>query len=123
VLALPTSFLLILLGRSVAVVIAGEVLFGVAAGFAYTASLYYALVAENASVDAGGAHEGLIGIGIAMGPLSGILGQLLVGWHAPFGGRTGLGPFVALAVTTMPIIAVCMFGALRSLFRLPGRPA
>jgi len=123
VLALPSSFLLILLGKSLVLVIAGEVLFGMAAGFAYTASLYYALVAENASVDAGGAHEGLIGIGIGIGPLSGIVGQLLAGQRLPLGGSSGLQPFVALAVATTPIIAVCMFGALRSLFRLPGSPA
>jgi hypothetical protein len=123
VLALPTSFLLILLGKSVALVILGEALFGVAAGFAYTASLYYALVAENASVDAGGDHEGLIGIGIGVGPLSGIVGQLLVGQRMPFFGSSVLGPFVALALTTAPVIAVCMFGALRSLFKLPARPA
>ena len=34
-----------------------------------------------------------------------------------------IGPFLALAVTTLPIIAVCWLGSLRSLFRLPGRPA
>jgi hypothetical protein len=65
--ALPGGFLMILLGPSLPILILGEVIFGVAAGFAYTAALYYALVAENASVDAGGAHEGLIGIGIGLG--------------------------------------------------------
>jgi hypothetical protein len=41
----------------------------------------------------------------------------------PFFGSSVLGPFVALALTTAPVIAVCMFGALRSLFKLPARPA
>jgi MFS family permease len=122
--ALPTGFLLILLGNSLPVLILGEVIFGVAAGFAYTAALYYALVAENASVDAGGAHEGLIGLGIGLGPLSGLAGQLLVGQRLPFGEAGGvLGPFMALALTTAPIIAVCLLGSARSLFRLRGRPA
>jgi MFS family permease len=122
--ALPTGFLLILLGNSLSLVIAGEVIFGIAAGFSYTSALYYALVSENASVDAGGAHESLIGIGIGIGPLSGLAGQLLVGSRLPFA-RTGSGlqPFAALALTTLPIIAICVLGALRSLFRLPGRPA
>lgn len=122
--ALPVAFLLILLGNSLPLVILGEVIFGVAAGFAYTSALYYALVAENASVDAGGAHESLIGIGIGIGPLSGLAGQLLVGVSMPFGqSSTVLDPFVALAVTSVPIIAICAAGALRSLVRLPGRPA
>ena len=122
--ALPTGFLLILLGNSLPLLILGEVIFGVAAGFSYTAALYYALVSENASVDAGGAHESLIGIGIGIGPLSGLAGQLLVGQRLPFGqASAGLQPFVALALTTLPVIGVCGLGALRSLIRLPGRPA
>jgi MFS family permease len=122
--ALPGGFLLILLGNSLPLLILGEVIFGIAAGFAYTAALYYALVAENASVDAGGAHEGLIGIGIGLGPLSGLAGQLLVGQRLPFATQGGgLQPFMALALTTTPIIAVCLLGSARSLFRLRGRPA
>lgn len=121
--ALPVSFLLIVLGNSLPLVVLGEVLFGTAAGFSYTAALYYALVAENASVDAGGAHESLIGIGIGLGPLSGLAGQLLVGAQLPLSGESGLGPLVALTLTTLPIVAVCILGAARALFRLRGRPA
>jgi MFS family permease len=121
--ALPAGFLVILLGDSLPLVILGELIFGGAAGFAYTAALYYALVAENASVDAGGAHESLIGIGIGLGPLSGLAGQLLVGQRVPFTTGTAFGPFVALALTTLPIMAVCTLGSLRPLLRLPGRPA
>lgn len=121
VAALPAGFLTILLGDSLPLVIVGELIFGGAAGFAYTAALYYALVAENASVDAGGAHESLIGIGIGLGPLSGLAGQLLVGQRVPFTTGTALGPFVALALTTLPIMAVCTLGSLRPLLRLPGR--
>lgn len=118
--ALPAGFLLILLGHSLPLVLLGEAVFGTAAGFAYTAALYYALVAENASVDAGGAHEGLIGIGIGLGPLSGLAGQLLVA--PPGGASAGLTPWSALAVTTAPIIALCAAGSLRSLFRRRDRP-
>ena len=112
--ALPAGFLLILLGNSLPLLILGEVIFGIAAGFAYTSALYYALVAANASVDAGGAHEGLIGLGIAAGPLSGLAGQLMVA--AP-GVAGGIAPATALAFSTTPVIAVCMVGALRSLLR------
>jgi MFS family permease len=118
-LALPLGFLLILLGNSLPWLLLGEVIFGVAAGFAYTSALYYALLAENASVDAGGAHEALIGIGIGIGPLSGIAGQLLV---RPGGAVLGLGQFGALALTTTPIIAVCVLGSARALFRRRGHP-
>jgi MFS family permease len=121
--ALPAGFWLILLGNSLPLVILGEVVFGVGAGFSYTAALYYALVAENASVDAGGAHESLIGIGIALGPLSGLAGQLLVGHGGAGEGSAGLPPFVALALTSLPVMGVCVLGALRALVRLPGRPA
>jgi len=116
--ALPVAFALILLSNSLPLVLLGEIIFGIAAGFAYTAALYYALVSENASVDAGGAHEGLIGIGIGLGPLSGLAGQLLVA--AP-GQGGGFHPFAALAITTAPIAALCVIGALRPLFRLRDR--
>jgi MFS family permease len=121
--ALPLGFLLILLGGSLPLIIAGEVIFGLAAGFSYTAALYYALVAENASVDAGGAHESLIGIGIGLGPLSALAGQLLIGAKLPYADAGGVGHFAALALTTLPIIAVCMAGSMRALLRLRGRPA
>jgi MFS family permease len=122
IVGLPAGFLMILLGNSLTAVLIGEVVFGAAAGFAYTAALYYALVSENASVDAGGAHESLIGLGIGLGPLSGLAGQLLVGAALPFGAGA-LGPVLALTLTTTPIIAVCALGSLRPLVRLPDRPA
>jgi hypothetical protein len=74
IVTLPCSFALILFGDRLGLVLSGEVLFGIASGVTYTASLYYALVVNNASVDAGGAHEGLIGLGFALGPLLGLAG-------------------------------------------------
>lgn len=79
ILIMPVSFFMILFGRSLALVLCGEVLYGIAAGYSYTAALYYALVVKNASVDAGGAHEGLIGLGFALGPLVGIIAHGLQG--------------------------------------------
>jgi MFS family permease len=122
-IALPVSFLLILFGDSLPAVIIGEIGFGIAAGFAYTASLYYALVAENASVDAGGAHETLIGIGIGLGPLSGLIGQGLVGTPIPLSGSALLAPPAALALTLLPFVGLCVVGALRPLLKPRGRPA
>jgi ABC-type uncharacterized transport system permease subunit len=77
ILALPLSFAAILFGSELFVILAGEVIFGAASGVVYTASLYYALVVKNASVDAGGAHEGLVGLGFALGPLAGLVGHAL----------------------------------------------
>jgi len=73
---LPIGFLLVLFGKTLLWVLLGEALFGLCAGFVYTAALYYALLLKNASVDAGGAHEGLIGLGFALGPLAGLAGAL-----------------------------------------------
>ncbi len=124
VLALPLGFVLILLGGSLPALILGEILFGFAAGFAYTSALYYAQVASNASVDAGGAHEGLIGLGAGLGPLSALTGQLLVGTALPGGeAGSGLSAFMAMAVAVSPIVVVCAFGSLRALLRLRVQPA
>ncbi|MDQ2643101.1 MAG: MFS transporter [Myxococcota bacterium] len=75
--ALPLSFVLILFGGNVAAIVLGELAFGVCSGLLYTAALYYAQLVKNASVEAGGAHEGLIGVGFALGPLLGLVAELL----------------------------------------------
>ena len=89
---------------------------GVPTGFtpqsAYTASLYYALVVKNASVDAGGAHEALIGLGFVLGPVAGLVGGALA---KPLG-RDG-GFFWAV----LPIIVASVVGASRSV--MPPRKA
>jgi MFS family permease len=107
--ALPLGFFLVLIGPNLASVLAGEVLFGAAAGIAYYASLYYALLVKNASVDAGGAHEGLIGLGFALGPLAGLVGQGL-----SFEG-SGQG---AVSTAILPIAILCLVGAFRPLWGL-----
>lgn len=95
---LPVGFFAVLFGGSVPVVLVGEVIFGGAAGLAYYAALYYAMVVSNASVDAGGAHEGLIGGGFALGPLVGLTG---LGLADALGGElwgmlAGVGPMLLL---------------------------
>jgi hypothetical protein len=90
------------------VLLAGEVLFGTAAGVIYYASLYYALVVKNASVDAGGAHEGLIGLGFAIGPIAGLVGSYL-----PVAGSELLG----IVVGACPILLICLVQSTRYLLR------
>jgi len=109
-LCLPVGFLLVLFGGSLATVLVGEVLFGLAAGLVYYAALYYAMVAKNAAVEAGGGHEGLIGTGFAIGPAAGLL-------------AIGLMPILDSEVLGMvagigPLLVLCMLGALRPMLRL-----
>ena len=90
-------------GVGLAAVLAGEVIFGLVAGTTYYAALYYAMIVKNAAVEAGGAHEGLIGTGFAIGPLAGLAG----GWLSP---RVG-GPVAGMTAGIAPIILVCSAGA------------
>lgn len=109
-LGLPLAFAAILIGSSLPVVLLGEAVFGVLAGTTYYAALYYAIVVKNASVDAGGTHEGLIGLGLVIGPGVGLVGH----WVAMSGGDY----YVGVMLGALPLIAACWIGSLRSLARL-----
>ena len=111
--ALPIGFGLVLLGSSIPAVIGGEVLFGAAAGFLYTAALYYAQVVQNASVDAGGAHEALIGLGYALGPAAGLIGTALAHGAGPGSADYAQG----MSIATLPLVLVCSCAALWQLTR------
>ncbi|MEO0483650.1 MAG: hypothetical protein AAF138_08485 [Planctomycetota bacterium] len=52
--------------------LAGLAAFGAGMAVIYCAALYYAMEVGAAEVDAGGAHEALIGVGYAAGPLAGL---------------------------------------------------
>ncbi len=108
---LPAGFALMIWGHTLWTVIAGELLFGFAAGVSYTTSLYYALVVRNAAVDAGGAHESWIGLGFVLGPLCGLAGRLLFESGITEPATTA----VILAVS--PVVLVCSLGALGSRLR------
>jgi MFS family permease len=104
---LPLAFLLTLFGDTVSAVIAGELVFGICSGLLYMAALYYAMVVKNAAVEAGGAHEGLIGLGFALGPLTGLAAH----WLEPtIGGRVG-----AVLVSLLPMCLICTALALARL--------
>ena len=110
---LPLGFALVLLGQSVLSVVSGELLFGASAGFLYTAALYYAQLVQNASVDAGGAHEALIGVGYALGPGAGLVGTALA-----HGAGLGSAAYVrGMSTATLPLIVACTLGALWPLLR------
>ncbi len=117
---LPLAFALVLGASSLPLLALGEVAFGLASGFCYSASLYYALLVKNASVDAGGAHEGLIGVGFALGPLAGLAGSTMQ--------RSELGRTQATLLAVVPLVLSCLVLALKPLlglaaFRADGAPA
>ncbi len=103
--ALTAGFFAVLLGQSVAAVFVGQALFGLAAGQIYYTALYYAMVVKNASVHAGGGHEGLIGLGFAIGPAAGLLAAAI---------RPALGSgTLAMLAGVGPLFAVCVVAAVR----------
>lgn len=108
--AIPAGYFLIIGARNLGMVLAGELVFGAAVGVVYFSALYYAIVVKNASVDAGGGHEGLIGSGFTIGPLAGLAAEKLT---PVLGGVRLLGQLVA----TGPMILVCSILAVRPLLR------
>ena len=111
-IGLPAGFFMIVLGPHVAVVLAGELAYGLAAGMIYYAALYYAMVGSNASVESSGHHEGIIGLGFAIGPMAGLAGKALT---------PALGPILGTVVGVSPILLICAAGAARHIRRLPRR--
>jgi hypothetical protein len=121
-LLLTLGFFGVLFAPSLGAALIGEVVLGGAGGFVYTAALYYALVVKNASVDAGGAHEGLIGLGLGLGPLAGIIGYSLSGQS--MAGST-LSYVEAMLIAVLPLVCLCIAGSLwpmPRLFRAPSSP-
>jgi hypothetical protein len=74
--ALAAGLALVLLASSLAVLVAGLLLFGAGMGITYCASLYCSMAVGRAAVEAGGNFEARIGLGYCVGPLAGIAGQL-----------------------------------------------
>jgi MFS family permease len=108
--SLPLGFCLVLLAPNLPTLLLGETLFGVASAFTYYSALLYALVGRNAAVEAGGAHEGLIGLGFALGPLLG----LLASWVGPVGVRSEL----RVVLTALPFMLLAALLAARPLLAL-----
>lgn len=73
-----------------------QIAFGVASGFVYTSSLYYAMHVSRGAGGHAGLHEALIGMGIAIGPTIGALAGAGQGAHSL--------PRVAYAVTTVLVL-------------------
>jgi MFS family permease len=96
---LPLGFFVTILAPTASCAVLGLVVTGFAAGLSYYASLSYAMTVKNASVDAGGGHEGFIGAGFFFGPLAGLAGTAAT---AHFGSTA-----VGMALSMGPCFVVC----------------
>lgn len=107
-LTLSLGFCTCMFGGMIPFILAGEILYGLAAGFAYYSALYYAMVLSKASVGAGGSHESVIGAGFTVGPVVVIAGKQI----AAFSGlsiATGLAfGVVPMILTAVPISILCL---------------
>jgi hypothetical protein len=98
---LSAGFCICMFGSGIALIAAGEIVYGISAGFAYYSALYYAMVLSKASVGAGGSHESVIGGGFTAGPLLALGGKqmaLLLGVSAAGGLIFGVVPMILTAV-------------------------
>ena len=73
ILGLPIGLFITLFAPTTAGVLLGQAIFGISSGLVYYAALYHAMVLLNASIQAGSAHESLIGLGFALGPAAGLI--------------------------------------------------
>ncbi|MFZ4576175.1 MAG: MFS transporter [Phycisphaerales bacterium] len=64
-------------GLGLAVLVSGLIAFGVGMSAIYVGAIYYAMEVSHSEVDAGGAHEALIGVGYTAGPLCGLVATVV----------------------------------------------
>lgn len=67
----------------VAVLVVSLTLFGASVAGVYVGALYYVMEVGHGGVEAGGAHEAVIGAGYTLGPVVGLLAGSLAGWTDP----------------------------------------
>ncbi|MEY4201641.1 MAG: hypothetical protein RLZZ265_3381 [Verrucomicrobiota bacterium] len=70
-IALILAYVALLMGRSVVVLVLAQVVFGLATGLLYYASLFYSMDVGETKGEHGGIHEAAIGLGICLGPAVG----------------------------------------------------
>lgn len=76
--ALAAAFALCMFSEKLTHIIIGELILGLFAAISYYSALFYAMHIKNASVDAGGTHESVIGAGFLAGPIVGIFSSKLL---------------------------------------------
>lgn len=88
-IALIGAYVVLLLGKSFGVLLAAQVVFGLATGLLYYASLFYSMDVGETQGEHGGIHEAAIGIGICLGPAVGA-GALWLAPNQPHAGAFGV---------------------------------
>lgn len=88
-IALIAAYTVLLLGKSFGVLLAAQVVFGLATGLLYYASLFYSMDVGEAQGEHGGIHEAAIGLGICLGPAVGA-GALYLAPGQPHAGAFGV---------------------------------
>ncbi len=96
---LSLGFVLCMFSDKIWMILAGEMIFGIAAALSYYAALYYAMVIGNAQVGAGGSHETVIGAGFLAGPLAGI-------------GANQIALTLGMTLISGPVIAIAVMSAI-----------
>lgn len=104
-LLLIASFVAILTAPTLTVLVAGQVVFGLATGMAYYSSLFYSMDLSETKAEHGGLHEAAIGLGICIGPAVGAASLQLF----PGVPRAGIAAVAGLLV--------CGFGAMLAVWR------
>lgn len=108
------GFAIIVLSPTLVFLLIGLGLLGAGQGIVYYAALYYAMSVGRAEVDAGGVHEGLIGLGYLLGPLASIVGtRLPVLPGLALGPAGGIVSAVTFAVACASIPAVWPYALAR----------
>jgi MFS family permease len=80
-IALAGSFTLMLLSWQVWVLVAAQVVFGLAVGLAYYSSLFYSMDVGESQGKRGGVHEAAIGFGVFSGPAIGVAALYMLPSH------------------------------------------
>lgn len=83
------SYTVLLLAQSFALLIAAQVVFGLATGLLYYSSLFYSMDVGDTQGEHGGIHEAAIGLGICLGPAVGA-GALYLVPAQPHAGAFGV---------------------------------
>lgn len=103
-IALIASYTVLLLGKSFGLLLAAQVVFGLATGLLYYASLFYSMDVGETQGEHGGIHEAAIGLGICLGPATGAAAL----WLAP-----GQPHASAFGVTTLLLVGLAGLLGLR----------
>jgi len=84
-----------------AMMLAGQVVLGLATGLIYTCSLHFGMALSEGSTEHGGYHEALIGLGMTLGPAAGLVTQ----WYWPGNHRMAIGAVAGLLGVTIVMAA------------------